>query len=370
MYIVRITYFWLIYFAVIILSSFPSQSAPPKHLVLIVMENQSTDGIVGNRKDAPFINDLIGQNGVILATQYYGVTHPSLPNYLALASGDYQGINDDCKAGADVYCKPVEFTIGFGTGPMMTDDQEKIASTTRHLFTVKTFLDQLEETGHSWKVYMQDIPNLKKMAEYAPLDDKGNIVAKLYAQKHNPFLYFSGFQNNTSRLEKIMPLEGFFNELKLDSLAEFTWISPNQCNDMHGLIESEAAAIGNFDCAFPKTGIGHSIIKLGDTFLQETVNAIRASSSGKNTSIIIVWDEDDYSGSEGIKGSPVGRNGVLLGGSRTPLIVVNPSETAPRILSIPYNHYNLLASIEDAYGVGCLIHACDAKNDLIRELFH
>jgi len=34
------------------------------------------------------------------------VTHPSLPNCLALFSGITQAIFDDCKAGADVTCKP------------------------------------------------------------------------------------------------------------------------------------------------------------------------------------------------------------------------------------------------------------------------
>ena len=61
-----------------------------KHLFLIMMENHGTDQILGNTVDAPFINELAGHSGV--AWRYYGVTHPSLPNYLALFSGSFQGI--------------------------------------------------------------------------------------------------------------------------------------------------------------------------------------------------------------------------------------------------------------------------------------
>src|SRR4051812_29743680 len=71
------------------------RAAPPplRHLFLIMMENQGTDAILGNPADAPRINQLAQRGGVAL--QYFGVTHPSMPNYLALFSGDFQGIWDD-----------------------------------------------------------------------------------------------------------------------------------------------------------------------------------------------------------------------------------------------------------------------------------
>jgi phosphatidylinositol-3-phosphatase len=189
---------------------FPAQAATaPRHVILIMMENHGTDTLIGNKDDAPFINELIGQKGVMLATQYYGVTHPSLPNYLALVSGDYQGIHDDCKAGADVTCKPEEFSLESEEPPMkgrmMTDEQEKIAATTAHWFKTPTFLDQLEATGRSWKVYMQGMAPDQKLAEYAPLDASGKVVAKLYAQKHNTFVYFAAFHDDAKRLEKMLP---------------------------------------------------------------------------------------------------------------------------------------------------------------------
>ena len=75
-----------------------------EHIFYIMMENHATNQIFGNTADAPYINQLASKYAI--AEQYYGVTHPSLPNYLAAISGDFQGIWDDCKAGAAVMCAP------------------------------------------------------------------------------------------------------------------------------------------------------------------------------------------------------------------------------------------------------------------------
>jgi hypothetical protein len=359
--------------AAFIASQAAAAVAAPKHLILIMMENHGTDTIIGNKDDAPFLNQLVTESGVRFATQYYGVTHPSLPNYLALAAGDTMGIHDDCKAGADVKCKPEEFTPEAEEAPMagrmLTDEEEKAAAETPHLFAGKTLIDQFDETGVSWKLYMQGMPADRKLTEYWPLDEAGKPIAKLYAQKHNPFVYFSGFVDSAERMAKLVPDDGFAADLQ-GGLARFTWISPDQCHDMHGISAQSASKIGKPECGYPKSGLDHSVIRLGDDYLRDTVGAIRSSPIWKDdTAIVIVWDEDDYAGAAGIKGSPIGRNGVVLGGSRAPLIVVTSKDTPARKIDTPYSHFNLLATLEAAYGLDCLGHACDAKDALIEGLF-
>ena len=216
---------------------------------------------------------------------------------------------------------------------------------------------------------MQGMPADRKMVEYWPLDADGKVIAKLYAQKHNPFLYFSSFVDKPERMAKVLPYEGFADDLK-GGLAGFTWISPDLCHDMHGISPKSAETIGKPDCAYPKSGLDHSVIRLGDQYLRETVDAIRAAPIWKDdTALIIVWDEDDYAGAGGLNGSPIGRNGVMLGGGRAPLIVVTSKDEPARKIDTPYNHYNLLATLEAAYGVECLGHACEAKDALIDGLF-
>ncbi len=348
-------------------------AAAPKHIILIMMENHGTDTLLGNTQDAPFLNALIAEKGVRYATQYYGVTHPSLPNYLALVSGDEMGIHDDCKSGADVKCKPAAFTPDAQEAPvaghMLTEQQEERASDTAHRFGGKTLIDQLDEAKVSWKIYMQGLPADHKMTEYWPLDASGEVVAKLYAQKHNPFAYFSRFVDDPARMARLLPDEGLASDLQ-GGLAGFTWISPDECHDMHGISPASAVAIGKPDCSFPKSGLDHAVIRLGDDYLRDTVGAIRAAPVwSDDTAIVVVWDEDDYAGAAGVMGSPIGRNGVALGGARAPLIVVTNKDEPARKIDTPYNHYNLLATLEAAYGVECLGHACDAKNALIEGLF-
>ncbi|MET3923551.1 alkaline phosphatase family protein [Arthrobacter sp. UYEF20] len=82
----------------------------PDHVFVIMMENHGYDQVIGNTADAPYINSLAQRYNT--AANYHGVTHPSLPNYLATISGSSQGIWDDCKAGANVKCAPEEFVPG------------------------------------------------------------------------------------------------------------------------------------------------------------------------------------------------------------------------------------------------------------------
>jgi len=113
-----------------------------KHIFLIMMENHATNEIIGNTADAPFINRTISHAAV--ATNYFGVTHPSLPNYLALFSGSFQGIWDDCKAGANVTCAPEEFVPGSGDGTdgnSLTPAEIASATSKPHWFSGTNLVD-------------------------------------------------------------------------------------------------------------------------------------------------------------------------------------------------------------------------------------
>jgi hypothetical protein len=353
----------------------PAEAQAPKHIFLIMMENHATEQIFGNTADAPYINDLIKQPGVVHATQYFGVTHPSLPNYLALFSGSTQGIFDDCKAGAAVTCKPEEFVPGGDdatSGQLMTEAEEKQAASAAHLFKGKTLVDQLEAKGHSWTAYMEAMPADNKMLEYAPVGADGKVIAKLYAQKHNPFLYFADIANNPQRVAKIVPYDGFAQDLAGNKVADFVWISPHQCHDMHGVSPGSAKAVQMPDCGYPDSGLDHGAIKLGDAWLHDAVGAITGSAAWKEGSVLlIVWDEDDYGGFAGTAGSPVGRNHTTLGGSRAPLIVVTQGQAPAKKIDLPINHYNLLAAIEAEWNLGCLAHSCEAeKENTLTGLLH
>ena len=94
----------------------PDTGVPtPDHVVVVMEENHSYAQIMQDyASSATYIANLAAHGA--LMTNSYGVTHPSLPNYLAAISGSFQGIWDDCAAGATVTCPPEEFVPGSGDG--------------------------------------------------------------------------------------------------------------------------------------------------------------------------------------------------------------------------------------------------------------
>lgn len=346
-----------------------------KHIFVIMMENHATNEIIGNTADAPFINSLAGRAAVAL--NYYGVTHPSLPNYLAAISGDFQHIWDDCAAGPTVTCAPEEFgpTSGYTNGQeWLTPAEIAQATNTPHWFSDRTIVDQLEAHGLSWKAYMQSMPYTGYTGEYYPYTTVNGqtVPVKLYAQKHDPFMYFPAIRNNPERLEKIVPYTHFDSDLESGKVPNFVWISPDQCHDMHGVSTSNAQFLNNPDCAFPASGLDHSIIKLGDNYLRKTVDEITESRVWRTqkSALVIVWDENDYSSANGCCHSPTGVNGVVLGGSNAPAMVLTSRDPEHFFSNTPYNHYSLLATIEQLWGLGCLEYACGfSKSQLMTKFF-
>ncbi|MGH7691981.1 MAG: alkaline phosphatase family protein [Candidatus Dormibacteria bacterium] len=148
------------------------------HVVLIVMENRSYGELIGS-STAPYINHLAAVCG--LATNYFAVAHPSLPNYLALTSGSTQGVTDD----AGPYAHPISGHSIFGL------------------------------LGSGWTSLEESMP------ANCDLQSGGE-----YAVKHNPAAYYTGVRSACAHQD--VPLG---NPPNLS--AAFTLITPNLCDDMH-----------------------------------------------------------------------------------------------------------------------------------------
>ena len=309
----------------ILLSPTPSPMATQqafqlKHIFWIMMENHDASQIYGNRGDAPYLNQLANSYG--MATRYFGVTHPSLPNYLAAISGSNQGVFDDCVAGTNVVCSGVA-----------------------HLFGGQTLVDQLEAHSLTWKAYMQGLPSVGYTGGYAGL----------YGQKHDPFMYFSTIRNDPARMQRIVPLTQLNADIVSGALPDVVWITPDVCHDMHGAPGSGIAGCDSYD----------GEIALGDAFVRALVPQImRSSAWNEGAAIVIAWDEG--SSSAGCCKSPAGN-----GGGNVPLIVITSQGPRHVVLSgVDYNHYSLLGTIEDLWGLGCLAHTCSmGQGELLLPLF-
>jgi phosphatidylinositol-3-phosphatase len=284
-----------------------------QHVFIIMMENTSFTSLIGNSASAPFINFAAATYG--LATDYHGVTHPSQPNYIAATSG--QPGND-------------------------TDNDETLF--------VQNIVDQLEAAGKTWKGYMQSYSLCATKFDHAC----GN---QQYERKHNPFISYNDVQTNPARLAKLVDFTKFATDLANNTVPDYSWISPDQCNDMHG-----RGGGGSGDpCDFSHV---QGLIATGDAFLQSTVNAIMSSRAWTGNSVIfIAWDESDFTGSGPFGfGDTSGCCDANPGGGHVVTITISHSDHSARTSNVPYNHYSMLATIEGGWKLGCLVNTCDTKN--------
>jgi phospholipase C len=303
-----------------------------------MMENHGYNQIIGNTQDAPYLNHLASTYG--LAMHYYGVTHPSLPNYLSIISGYFQGIWDDCMAGSAVTCNPEAFRTS------LSNTQYTSASGHPHMFNGQTLVDQLAAHHLTWKAYMQSLPS----AGFTGGSD-GN-----YVQKHDPFMYFSSIRNSPARMQDIVPFTAFARDMQSRTVPNFVWISPDVCNDMHGGSTCNS---------------NNGLIAQGDNFVRAAVQQIMHSTAWKEGSaIVITWDENESS-NVGCCNSPTGAGGVMLGGGYVPLIVITSMSSRHIVLTTgSYNHYSLLATFEFMWNLGCLAQTCTLQpSSLLTPLF-
>jgi len=164
----------------------PASQLTFNHVVLIVEENHSYSDVIGNSA-MPYFNSLASQYG--LATQYFAVAHPSLPNYLALTTGLTETFDDNFS----------------GT---ISDDN---------------VVRELVKAGKSWKAYLESIPSPGYLG-----GDSGT-----YLRHHNPFTYLSDVQSDNSQAANIVPFTQFAIDLGNSALPQYSFIAPDVMDDAH-----------------------------------------------------------------------------------------------------------------------------------------
>jgi phospholipase C len=172
------------------------------HIFLMIMENNGYGQIVGN-PNAPILNALAQDYGI--ATNYTGVADPSEPNYVAMLGGDFFGITSD-----DPYFFPGQ-----------TVDAENL-------------LSQLNGVGKTWKGYFQNMPYAGYRGYCYP--DKCNGIPDAdtqYVAKHNGMVNFANLQT-PSEFAKMVPLQQLSDDLAAGTVPHFSYIIPDECDDMHG----------------------------------------------------------------------------------------------------------------------------------------
>jgi len=268
------------------------------HIFVIVEENTEFPDLLGN-PELPTLNDLAQRFGQ--ATSYYGVAHPSEPNYVALVGGNTYDIADD---------EPYP----------------------GHQIANPSLVDEFEQAGLTWKGYFQSLPAAGFAGTCAPSENECR-----YASKHNGFLNFTHVSGDPTELAKLVPDTVLGEDLVAGRVPNLSFIVPDQCHDLHGL---------------PQCPDSDANRAAADRYLGDTVTAITRAAmwtQGRNA-IVITFDEGT---------SNAGCCDAIPGGGQVLTVVVTNRLAGPLLDPTPANHYALVATIEQAFGLGCVGLTCD-----------
>ncbi|MDE2220253.1 MAG: phosphoesterase [Gammaproteobacteria bacterium] len=351
---------------------------PIRHVFVVVLENQSYALTFGPDSPARYLNSL-RQRGASVPN-YYGTSHMSLGNYLAMISG--QAPNPETNFDCEVYS---EF-VSTGTRP----DGQEIGKGCVYPAHVPTLADQLVAAKLSWRGYFEDMGNdparERATCGHPPRGQADNTQDATprdqYATRHNPFMYFHSIIDTPQCDRNVVNLRELAHDLRFErATPNFVFIVPNLCHDGHD-------GGGSSRCVNGEPGG----LESADAFLRKLVPRLTAAPAFRHDGLLIItFDEaaitgDDQAQGGGPRGngaaaaccdeqpgpnipaynsapgyhSATGMNGPGLvgpGGGQVGAVLLSPFIRPGTTTGTPYNHYSLLRSVEDLFSLPHLGYA-------------
>ncbi len=254
------------------------------HVMIVMMENLS----YRQAMTVPALASLAQRYAS--ASMYFGVSHPSLPNYLAITSGSTWGISSDCW-----FCYVQAPNLGA----------------------------QVSASGIPWAAYMQGLPSNCWMGPF--------WLPSGYAGKHDPFRYYRDIRGNPALCGHIRPLGTLEASLSRGTgLPRLMWVTPNICDDGHNCPATVAA-----------------------NWLVGFVSQVVSSPAWQHGGVLLVtWDEATGGDDRGVDAQ--GQITPQGGGGHVLTLVIAPDLPRGLTVSVPYNHYSILRTVEQAWGLPAL----------------
>jgi phosphatidylinositol-3-phosphatase len=309
-----------------------------RHVFVINLENKSFARTWGSGSAAPYLATTLRAKGVLLR-QYYATAHHSLGNYLAQISGQGpdSAIQGDCP----------RYTAFRSTRPAVTP-QQAVGNGCVFPRSVRTLPRQLTKAGLGWKGYLEDMSRPCQHPKLGALDPWFKATAaSQYATRHNPFVYFASITSRPAYCKAhVVNLARLTTDLQYASTTPaLSYITPDLCHDGH-------------DASCADGGPGG--LKAANAWLRTWAPRILHSPAYQADGVLVITaDESDGvdQDSSACCGEGPGPNppkpGIKgLGGGRVGALVLSKKYVVPGTTSThPYNHYSLLATLEDLFGL-------------------
>ena len=287
-----------------------------QHVFVIIEENMSFDEVATTHAgEAPYLNALAAAH--VRHEAYYAITHPSLGNYTALVSGQLPS--------------PLE--------------QRNCPLYNNCIRPGPTLADQLTAKGLTWRGYFESMP-----VPCARPTGFWDGYQHGYATRHNPFVYFQEIVRDEAYCQThVVPYEKHFAADLKAGPPNFAFIVPNTCNDGH-----------DTGCK-----VGKTALEVLDGWLEDNVPPIlKFVYENPGSALVITFDEAESSDGAGCCEQKSARDG-----GHVDFVLIAPGlERAPGHRSrVPANHYSLLRTLEEAFGLPPLGEA--AHVEPMKDLF-
>src|SRR5260221_3924643 len=210
-----------------------------QHVAVVVLENTNYGDVFGSA-NAPYLNSLLTSGS--LTAKYYANTHPSIPNYFTMT-----------------------------TGQAVTNDDS-----TTSTFSTDNVVRQVVAAGKRWEGYAESLASVGYLG-----GDQG-----LYLRHHNPITYFSDVQNSTTLAANVVPFSQFSPDLTGGNLPNYSFIVPNAADDVHSCADGSTTS-----CT------AASRLQAGDTWVKNNIGPLISNAAFQSSGLlVIVFDEsaDDF----------------------------------------------------------------------------
>ena len=325
-----------------------------------MLENENASTTFGPKSEAPFLSKHLRTRGEYLPN-YFGIGHESLDNYIAMISG--QAPNLQTQTDCQIY---TDFVPGLNSG-----NGQFLGTGCVYPVGAQTIANQLEDAGHTWKGYMQDMsagsPNGKPLVScrHPSIGSRDPTQTAhrgdQYAARHNPFVYFHSITDSPTCKRNDVDLRRLPDALEHQgTTANYSFITPDLCADGH-----------DAPCVNGRPGG----LKSANVFLHRWVPRIRRSPAFRHRGLLIItFDESEGSGADADSSACCGEQpgpnlvppdtpGLLNpgpGGGRIGAVLLSPCIKPGSVNRTPYNHYSMLRSIEDNFRLPHLGYAGQA----------
>jgi hypothetical protein len=347
---------------------------PVKHVWIIDLENESisyTFGKVGKKK-APYLTKTLPAKGALLK-DYYGTGHDSLDNYTAQISG--QASNYELSQDCDIYAPFVQF--GGENYEKWTKYHQLSGEGCVYPKYVKTVANQLTAKGLTWKGYMQDMGNIQHRDKTVStpegpacghpaiggvdLTDSTSPKTDSYATRHDPFMYFKSIIDDATYCDShVLSFKPLTSDLKrVSTTPNYSFVVPNTCNDAHDTPKCQNGTKGGIQRAnsFLKHWI--PLIMKSPAYKANGLIVITFDESGSDEDAAACCGEKDGLGYDDPSHPDMNEPGLYgPGGGKVGAVLLSKYIKAGTVSTHPYNHYSLLKSVENIFGLG---HLGDAQ---------